>query len=234
MGWVMSTNNLEALGRPLNNGDLILYRGSAGLKNASFGLVVGSNTIFLNGGIIKNQGCFLIEMPNDNEVKVKEKLIADYNEYTYNSICKKKNNYILGGLYEAQNGSYYLYIGKYNIKMFCEESEYIDKAMINFNKRNKCKKDIFIKFLHGEVKNKEFKKKYSVFTSSDLTNKFNEISGCLLYNGSISSRVILKDGDITFKNFVCKIKVDSFKHYVYSFRKNDFNFKDVILYISLE
>lgn len=229
----MSANNLEALGRPLNNGDLILYRGSSGLKNSSFGLVVGSNTIFLNGGVINNQGCFLIETPNDYESKVKEKLVDEYKKYTYNSICNKKNDYILGGLYEAQNGSYYLYIGKYNIKMFCKDSVYIDNIIINFNKRNKYKKDIFIRFLSKEVKNKEFKNKYSIFTSSDLTNKFNEISGYSLYNGNISSRIILKNGDITFKNFVYKIKVDSFKHYVYSF-KNDIYFDSPIFYISLE
>lgn len=230
----MNTNNLEALGRSLNNGDLILYRGSAGLKNSSFGLVVGSNTIFFNGSVIKNQGCFLIEVPNDYELKVKEKLIDEYNKYTYNSMCNKKNDYILGGLYEAQNGSYYLYIGKYNIKMYCENSEYIDNAIINFNKRNKCKKDIFIRFLSKEVKNKEFKNKYSVFTSSDLTNKFNEISGYLLYNGNISTRIVLKEGDITFKAFVYKIKVDSFKDYVYSFKKSDMYFDAPILCISLE
>lgn len=230
----MNTNNLEALGRSLNNGDLILYRGSAGLKNSSFGLVVGSNTIFFNGSVIKNQGCFLIEVPNNYELKVKEKLIDEYNKYTYNSMCNKKNDYILGGLYEAQNGSYYLYIGKYNIKMYCENSEYIDNAIINFNKRNKCKKDIFIRFLSKEVKNKEFKNKYSVFTSSDLTNKFNEISGYLLYNGNISTRIVLKEGDITFKAFVYKIKVDSFKDYVYSFKKSDMYFDAPILCISLE
>lgn len=230
----MDTNYLETLGRPLNNGDLILYRGSAGLKNASFALVVGSNTIFLNGSIIKNQGCFLIEVPNKNELKIRERLIEEYNTYNYNSICNKKNSYKLGGLYKAHNGSYYLYIGKYNIKMFTDNSEYIDNAIINFNKRNKNKKDIFIRFSSREVSGKNFTDKYSLFTSSDLTNKFDEISGYSFSNGNISSKIVLKDGDITFNNLLCVIKVESFKHYIYTFNRMDNFFGESIIYISLE
>lgn len=230
----MDINYLETLGRPLNNGDLILYRGSAGLKNASFGLVVGSNTIFLNRSIVKNQGCFLIEVPNENELKIKEKLIQEYNQYTYNSICNKKNSYKLGGLYKAHNGSYYLYIGKYYIKMFTDNSEYINNAIINFNKRNKNKKDIFIRFSSREVRSKNFTDKYSIFTSSDLTKKFDEVSGYSFSNGNISSKIVLKDGDITFNNLLCTIKVESFKHYIYIFKTMD-NFYEVpIIYLSLE
>lgn len=84
----------EIFKRPLKKGDLILLdeTGCFSQRNPGYYIVVGENQIYngYNKGFYKaNRNCYLVEHPVEEELNIKNKLLAMYTEYMQCEVNKK-------------------------------------------------------------------------------------------------------------------------------------------------